>query len=47
MRQLSDLDRWIEEHPRLAWVYTIGGCVLIFEVAAILDQLVRLGARRP
>lgn len=46
-RDAGDLERWIEEHPHLAWVYTIGAAVMICEVAAIIDQLIRLGARRP
>lgn len=42
-RDVRELERWIEEHPRLTWMYTIGGCVLIFEVAAILQQLAKAG----
>lgn len=40
-RDIHALDRWIEEHPRLAFVYTVGICILICEVAFILDQLAR------
>lgn len=47
IRDAQDLDRWIKEHPRLAWVYTIGACALIFEVAAILNELIKLAVRRP
>lgn len=47
IRNPQELERWIAEHPRLAWLYTIGACVLIFEVAAILDQLARLAGRHP
>lgn len=40
-RDLEALDRWIDEHPRLAWVYTIGISILLSEVAMIVDQLAR------
>lgn len=40
-RDIRDLDRWIEQNPRLAFVYTIGISVLICEVAFIVDQLAR------
>lgn len=45
-RDIRDLDRWIEEHPRLAFVYTVGISILICEVALILDQLAKLGAHQ-
>ncbi len=38
-RDLEELDRWIDEHPRLAWVYTIGLGILILELAGIIEQL--------
>lgn len=40
-RDLRELEEWIDEHPRLAFVYTIGISILLSEVAMILDQLAR------
>ncbi len=40
-RDTDQLERWIEKHPRLAFVYVVGLAILICELALILDQLAR------
>ena len=40
-RDIQELERWIEKHPRLAFVYAVGAAILISELAFILDQLAR------
>jgi hypothetical protein len=38
---LDHLERWIEEHPRLAFLYSVGLAILISELALLLDQLAK------
>lgn len=40
-RDIRELEQWIDKHPRLATVYTIGLALLVCELAFILDQLTR------
>jgi len=35
-RDIRELERWIVAHPRQAWSFTIGGAILIFELALLL-----------
>lgn len=46
-RNVEELERWIEQHPRLAWVYAAGWSVLILEVALILRELATRAGGRP
>jgi hypothetical protein len=39
------LAQWLEEHPRLPWVVTIGLAVIILELSALLKLGVELLAR--
>lgn len=46
-RNVEELERWIESHPVLVWVYTVGWSVLVGEVAFILHELAKRAGGRP
>lgn len=40
-RDIHELERWIEKHPRQAYAWTIGFAILVCEVALLLSLLTR------
>lgn len=38
-RELAELERWMDEHPILTRVYTVGTAILVCELALFLKYL--------